>query len=187
MTARLLPILTLLAAGSAAVTPVLAQDMGAYVGASAGNTSFDGPGVSGSTSLTSDDKDKGVKVYGGFQFNRNFALEFGYVDLGTLRQSGTPGPFTIQYDVSGITTAAVGIIPLGGNFALFGKAGVIIESIDKKTTGPVNVTTKDGSALMAGAGVRFNFNRHVGLQVEWEHFGGDITVDFVSAGVRYKF
>jgi OOP family OmpA-OmpF porin len=179
--------LFLMAALLIAAAPTHAQDKGGYLGASAGNTKFDGPGISGSTSLTQDDKDSGFKIFGGYQFNRNLAVEVGYYDLGTLKQSGTPGPFTVQYDLSGIAGAAVGILPLGGGFALFGKAGVIIESIDKKTTGPVNVTTNDGAAFMAGVGARWNFTRRLGVQVEWERFGGDLTVDFVSAGLRFNF
>ena len=180
-------LLMLLAAAGAVAVPALAQDKGGYAGASAGNTSFDGPGVSGSSSLTQDDKDSGFKIWGGYQFNRNLAVEAGYVDLGTLVQTGTPGPFRIEYGVTGVTGAAVGILPLSRGFSLFGKAGLIVESIDQKTTGPVRVTTKDGLALMIGVGGRYDITRRFGVQVEWEHFDGDLTVDFLSAGVRYRF
>src|SRR3954469_6849620 len=95
----------LLAAAGLAAAPVLAQDSGGYIGASAGNTRFDGPGVSGSSSLTQDDTDSGFKIWSGYQFNRNFAVEVGYVDLGSLVQTGTPGPFRIEYGVTGVTGA----------------------------------------------------------------------------------
>jgi OmpA-OmpF porin, OOP family len=189
MTAGRFFVAVLIAAAGVTASPaVLAQDRSVYyVGASAGTTSLDGPGVSGATSLTQDDQDTGVKIYGGYQFNRNLAVEVGYVDLGTLKQAGTPGPFTVQYDVAGVTAAAVGILPLSGGFSLLGKAGLIFETIDTKTTGPVAVTTNGGAALLVGVGARYDVTRKFGVQVEWEHFDGDITVDFVSAGVRFKF
>lgn len=41
------------------------------------------------TSITNDDPDTGYKLFGGYQFNKNFALEGGYFDLGKFGFTAT--------------------------------------------------------------------------------------------------
>jgi OOP family OmpA-OmpF porin len=166
---------------------VLAQDIGWYMGAAVGQSKFDAPGVIGATSITTDDKDTGFKIYGGYQLSRSLAVEVGYVDFGTISQRGTPGPFTISYDLTGLTVAAVGTMPLNGNFSLFGKAGLIALDISASKTGPVTVVTENGTEFLVGLGGRYNLNRNLAIQAEWEYFGGDLKTNFLSIGLRYKF
>ena len=63
-----------------------------YLGLSAGqsNSKFDEPRIAGSllapgvsiTSQSDDTRGKAFKLFGGYQFNRNLALEAGYFNLG---------------------------------------------------------------------------------------------------------
>lgn len=168
-------------------TPVLAQDTGWYFGVSVGQSKFDVPGVAGVTTLSTEDDDMGWKIYGGYQFNKHLAVEVGYHDFGGFTQSGTPGPFNVQGDVTGVSAAAVGILPLNPSFSLFGKAGLIFLDISSTASGPLVVTAEDGTELLVGVGARYNFNRNVGIQLEWEYFGGDLKTNFLSLGLRYKF
>lgn len=180
LTSALLSVACLLSA------PAPAQDIGWYMGGAFGQSIFDAPAVANATSLTTDGNDIGIKIYGGYQFNRTWAIEFGYADFGTVSQRGTPGPFTISYDVSGLTVAAVGTMPLQNNFSLFGKAGLVLLDISPSATNAI-VTTKDGAEILIGAGGRYQLNRNLALQAEWEYFGGDLSTNFLSIGLRYKF
>src|SRR5205085_4251234 len=59
---------------------------GWYVGGNLGraSTDFDAPApvVPPGVGFNEDDTDTAGKLFGGYQFHRNFALEFGYYDLG---------------------------------------------------------------------------------------------------------
>jgi OOP family OmpA-OmpF porin len=54
------------------------SEAGWYVGASLGQSQVD---VDCSGTTTCDDKDSAWKIFGGYQFNRNFSVELGYTDL----------------------------------------------------------------------------------------------------------
>src|ERR1700674_1823794 len=82
-----------LAAFAAALSPTaFADDAGWYAGAKAGQSRAkidDGRIANGllgdgftSTSISNEDHHFGFKVFGGYEFNRYFALEGGYFDLG---------------------------------------------------------------------------------------------------------
>ncbi|HWR72834.1 MAG TPA: outer membrane beta-barrel protein, partial [Nitrospirota bacterium] len=57
----------------------LAQGPGLYIGAGAGMSEIDSPG----DYADFDDTDTAVKVFMGYAFNKGFALEAGYADLGS--------------------------------------------------------------------------------------------------------
>src|SRR3990167_9513078 len=64
-------------------------------------------------SINNDNRDTGFKLYGGYKFNRNFALEGGYFDLGkfgftapTVPAGTLPGSIKLR----GINLDAVGIL-----------------------------------------------------------------------------
>ena len=81
---------------------------GFYAGAGFGTTKigddeFDGTGI--------DDSDTGFKVFGGYDFNENFAVEVGYFDFGEA--SGETSAATASVvGVSGLSASAVGRLPV---------------------------------------------------------------------------
>lgn len=85
--------------------PAIAQG---YIGAGAGITTSDlcngisGPGVN------CDDEDTGLKIFGGYKFTPNFAVEGAWIDLGEVSASGPGGSATAEAD--GFQIAAVGNI-----------------------------------------------------------------------------
>ena len=84
--------LSLLTLALMAAPFAMAQDAGWYGGANVGRTqaSIDDAritsGLLGSglttTSIEDNDRDRGYKLFGGYQYNKNFAVEAGYFDLG---------------------------------------------------------------------------------------------------------
>jgi OOP family OmpA-OmpF porin len=166
------------------------QDVGLYIGGAFGMSSFD-MDTTGITNPRVDDSDSGFKLYGGYQFNRNLAVEVGYVDFGSVGIGGSIGgiPFNGNIDVTAMTVAAVGTLPLNESFSLLGKAG--IWNWDAKASVAALGTTGNGSSSgtdpFFGVGLRYNINRNLGVQLEVEQYSGDDSITYTSLGLRYKF
>ena len=173
--------------------PAAAQqsDAGWYIGGSYGMTSFD-IDTAGITSPSLDDSDSGFKIFGGFQFTKNWGMEFGYVDFGKAGLAGSVFgiPFTSDVGVTAFTFAGTGTLPLSENFALLGKVG--LANWDAK----VNVSTgigagsdsESGTDMFYGIGARYSFNKNLSVQVEFEQFETDAdSASMTSVGLRYKF
>ena len=172
--------------------PAVAQqsDAGWYIGGSYGMTTFDISGVPAGVSV--DDSDSGFKIFGGFQFTKNWGAEVGYVDFGKAGISGSVLgiPFTSDVGVTAFTFAGTGTLPLSENFALLGKVG--LANWDAK----VNVSTgigagsasESGTDMFYGIGARYSFNKNLSVQVEFEQFETDAdSASMTSVGLRYKF
>jgi OOP family OmpA-OmpF porin len=94
------------------------QDRGWYVGGSIGQSDVDVDCLG-----SCDTKDTAWKIFGGYQVNRNFALEIGYTDLGEISDN-VPGVFSETAESSAWELVGVGSLPVANNFSLHGKIGV---------------------------------------------------------------
>jgi OOP family OmpA-OmpF porin len=133
------------------------------------------------SALATEQSSTAFKGFGGYRFNKNFAVEGGLASLGRFTATRTyTGPVngTLKADIAviGSYANAVGIIPLGEHFEVFGKGGLIVTgtTADLSTTG--GVTTLTGATtvvsiragLHVGAGMEVRFDRKIGLMVEYE-------------------
>jgi OOP family OmpA-OmpF porin len=176
-----------------------APAQGIYIGASAGTSSFDSDITTGLvTSGTVDKESSGYKIYVGYEFNQNFAVDVSYVDLGSAAYSGSyfGTPVTNgTVDVWGLNLSAVGTLPLNSTFAVFGRVGLFAwEAKAKDTTGGVPFSdVVSGGDFSFGAGLNVRFSKNLSARVEWERFGltgydFDLgNADMLSAGIVYKF
>ena len=171
------------------------------VGAGNFDTSLAGAGATGIAS-SFDDTDTAYKLQLGYQFNPNFAIEGGWVDLGRGVYSGSyiGGTAGGRWKASGWNLAALGIMPLGPSFSLFAKAGTIDAKVERSlnASGPAaaasgSVSSTDWKANY-GVGAMYSVNPKLGLRLEWERFhdlgngpAGQGNVDLWSVGVAYKF
>jgi len=195
---------TIAIAGLAATAPVLAQDTGFYVGAGLGwvDWSIDNStalAIPGLTSFSSDNSSTGWKIYGGYQFHRNFGVEAGYVDLGSIGVRGTATvggvntTFAGDADVTAWTLALTGTLPMNQQFDLTGKLGFYNWDAGGGVAGAApgisaGLGASDtGTDFLGGLGVRYNINKNVGIGAEWEYFGGSDKANFYSINLRYKF
>lgn len=142
------------------------------------------------TSVTScDEKDSAWKLFGGYQFNRNFALEASYFDYGNASASfsvlGTP--LGINGDASAFGIAAVGILPLANQFSLFGKVGLLRTEVEISGSGGAFADTDSDSetGLHFGVGVMFNLGRF-SIRAEWER-NDEAEIDMISLGAQIRF
>lgn len=158
-----------------------------------------------------DDNDTGYKIQAGYKFNENLAVEGGYVDLGRLNYNAElgmtntilGGSASETLDAYGFNIEAVGILPLGAGFSLFGKAGAILAVVktDVSATasglnGSVSLEdddTKTSFKPAAGVGAAFDLNETLSVRVEYERFfdlksaDGDGDIDLASIGLVARF
>lgn len=171
------------------------QDVGFYLGGSLGYSALDfdtgGLAAAGMTTLTSDDNDWGWKLFAGYQFHRNWAVEGGYYDLGNYNASGvvtgTATPANVSLKVKGWGLMAVGILPLQQNFSLFAKLGGFwSDSSASATAGPFSAAVGDSNSdWLGGVGMSYNISRNLAVRAEAELIGSD--VQFYSIGLQFKF
>jgi OOP family OmpA-OmpF porin len=184
-----------LAAGAA-----WSQDRGFYVGGSLGKSDMKDhcEGVS----ISCDKTDKAWKIFGGYQMNRNIAIEAGYTDLGETKASGVQGGVAVNGNVSAKVweLAGVGMMPLGRDLSLYAKLGVYHASTDSQASAAVPGFSTSGSQsdtntdFTVGFGVQVSILRNLAARAEWQKYndvGGNNTgktdVDVLSAGILYRF
>lgn len=199
-TGRLLRnVLVGLALASGTVSLAFAQS-GVYLGASIGQSMFsDSCKDEADVVLSScDDKDTGFKVFGGYMFNPNFGVEFGYVNLGEVAASGTflGTPFTAAIETTGFTAHAVGALPLNEQFSLLGKLGLIRWDADAGVSagGVSGSVSEDGTDFALALGAQYNISRSVGVRAEWDFYKdlgnnetGEDDVQLLSVGIVFSF
>ena len=190
-----------------------AADSGWLVGANIGQSSAEiddariaaqlqGAGLA-TTSISDDDTDVAFKVFGGYKFNRHFAVEGGYFNLGKFGYTATTSPAGTQsgsIKLQGLNFDAVGILPFTKKFSGFGRLGLIYaEAKDNfSSTGAVPAPTdpspsKRDLSYKAGLGLQYDITRNVGLRAELERYrindavGNDGDINMASLGVVVMF
>jgi len=189
-----------------------ADDMGWYGGVNVGQSraKIDDGGITSkllgsglaTSSISNDDRDTGYKIFGGYKFNRNFAVEGGYFDLGRFGFSATTVPAgTLNGNIrlKGLNLDAVGILPITEKFSVFGRVGVdYAEARDSFSgTGAVNVLNPNPSKRAAnikfGGGLQYDFTEALAMRLEAERYriddavGNKGDIDLVSVGLVYRF
>jgi len=163
-----------------------------YAGIGAGRTSFDNdlcndveaiPGVGPGSC---DDSDTAWKLFGGYQFNKNIAVEISYIDLGDFSFDNTV--IDIDADVDAFAIDAVGILPLNDMFSLHGRAGIARWDLngDSNILGTTVDFDDNGTDFHYGLGGTFNVTEQIGIRAEWERIE-DVDADIYTANVAFNF
>jgi OOP family OmpA-OmpF porin len=164
-----------------AAAPSLAAEPPWFVAGALGVPQFgDCPG-----GASCDGSDLAYKVYGGYRFNRYFALEAGYTDLG--KNTATAGDSITEVKPRGITTHVVGSWPFAERWSALGRLGLIYG--DTKVTGTAGTRNEKGTEFAWGVGLQFDFTHEVAVRLEWERFrfGSESDVDAITLGVVARF
>lgn len=168
----------------ALAAPALAQDVpGLYIGGAVGQSEADGDCPAG---FSCDFKDSSWKVFGGYHFNRNFALEGFYANVGEIQLQS--GAVTATGEMTAFGVTAIGVLPLGERFSLFGKAGLSFteQKFSASAPGFTAGDSDDGTEFIFGFGGFINIIPRLAIRLEWERFQ-DSEVDVLSVGVQYRF
>jgi OOP family OmpA-OmpF porin len=204
--------LGLIALAVAITWPAFAdEDSGWYGGAAVGPTraKIDDPKITstllgaGLTPTISDrNRDHGFKLFGGYQINRNFALEGSYFDLGQFGFTATtvpPGSLRGDIRLKGLALDGLGILPLASGFSVFGRLGLnYAQARDQfATTGAVSLANLNPSKSQVnwkyGVGLMYALNESLSIRLETERYrvndavGNRGHVDLVSLGLLYRF
>lgn len=126
------------------------------------------------------------KIFGGYQINRNFAVEFGYTDLGdTDVASGVPGIPNVNLEATAWELIGVGKFPVANQFSIYGLAGFARIEAEASVFG---VSASDTSTeLTYGIGAQYDFSPKVGLRAQLQWYDTDETADVMSVGVVVRF
>jgi OOP family OmpA-OmpF porin len=154
------------------------------------------------TSIDNEDRKFAFKSFGGYEFNRYFALESGFFDLGRFgfRADTLPaGSLHGETKIMGANFDAVGSLPIGDRFSLFARAGGIYAKSKDSFIGTGAVAVLDSSPrkwygdYKYGVGAQYDFTRFLGIRLEAERYRVDDAVrnkgdiDLYSAGLILKF
>lgn len=145
---------------------------------------------SGSEDFDADDDDNVFKGFVGYEFNRYFATEAFYSDLGRVRLEGNDIASTdLESQAYGVSL--VGKLPITQWFELFAKAGMAKWETDVDgNLGSASTDLKDNDGVdpVYGAGAQFNFNPLL-VRAEYERydFDSDYQVDAFTASVGWQF
>lgn len=211
---------TLIALAIVAVTSVAhAQQAPFYIGASFGQATADLNNVENdlasdlraigltNVQVSSDDTDTAWKIFAGWQANPYLALETGYVDFGKANISASGTALNTRVNASGTFDAsawyfdAIGHLPIGEAFSIFGKAGIAYTWTDATASasgGGVTASSsasENGFAPKLGIGARYNFSKNLGVRAEYEYYfnvgdsatTGETDIGMWSVGLTAHF
>jgi len=167
---------TLAAVLLAGASVAQAQDSGFYAGVGAGQALVD--------ERAYDDEDTAFSVFGGYQFHRNFALEAGYSDFGSLE----PDAAGTDLELTSASLTAVGILPFTERFSGYAKAGFQRWELDRAIPGLTGTAKDDGTDPVYGLGLQYRFSDLVALRGEYTRSEvEDLDVDAAQVQVRFDF
>ncbi len=205
-------LLGLASLGVMIATPALSQDTPHYYGGvsagqsktetdASGLTSGLLPGVSAASSSV-DQKDTAYKLFGGYQFNRNFAIEGGYFNLGHNSFNAVTSPAgTLAGDtkVQGLNLDLVGTLPLTERLSALARVGAqhawskSSHSGSGAAAGVASSGKRDDGGYKVGLGLQYEFNPSMWVRGELERYrlkdavGQHANVDLVSVSLVFPF
>ena len=153
--------------------------------------------------IVNEDKiDLGYKLYTGYEFNRNLALEAGYFDLGEFNFDSITGPvgsLSTNMKIRGFNLDLIGRAPITDKFSAFARLGVNY-ALTQDTFNAGGAAAGFGGKLSerqanpkAGVGLEYAFNDAFSMRLEAERYRIDDAVvhknnvDLYSVGFVYHF
>jgi len=206
-----LAILCLVSGASMAVSLPAVADSNWYAGVGIGKAEADvsdssvsqrllGAAATGITSSV-DDGDTAYKVTVGYNYNKYFSVEGGYINFGNFdidasgSDLGQPIVGSFDADTDGFSIAAVGKWPIANQFSLIGKVGAYYWNSDVDVNvvqSGVPVATAsvddDGTDFFYGVGAQYDFNKF-SVRAEYEIYNDIIEEDYkvYTLNLLYRF
>ena len=143
------------------------------------------PGVIGSGITGHDNRDGAFRIFGGYQFNRYWALELGYVDLGKFSFTSSiypTGSLNGEIKARGDTLDLVGTLPITDNFSVIGRLGAHYSRTQAAFNGTGNAAFVNSNRsnrktnMKAGAGLQYAFSPAFMVRAEGERYKLDDPV-----------
>lgn len=174
-------------------TQVHAQDTRYYAGVTTGSSKASLSNSAGDR-YTSTNHPIPLKVYGGAELTRHFAVEAGYAGATGKHEfdQGLTGQGTPEFSSQVAYAAVKATMPVSDTFDVFGKAGVAYSRYEMEGAGIGNFKVS-AAKPMAGVGVAYKVSDKFALTLELEHYGKvreegvSITQNRIHAGVKFGF
>jgi OOP family OmpA-OmpF porin len=163
-------------------------------------------GLVTNSTTTADETETGYKLYGGYRFHPNFAVEAGYFNLGTFGFTTlTTGPAATlsgrAKSDNGFNVDLVGFISVSEELSWFARIGVQTSktSVSLVGIGPAGTasisTSETATNFKFGSGFEYFFSKNIGVRAEYERYrvpggisdGNKVELDLLSAGVVVRF
>ncbi|MDG0996797.1 MAG: outer membrane beta-barrel protein [Gammaproteobacteria bacterium] len=165
-----------------------------YIGAGVGQLKVDKSFCKMFEDTTScDRKDTSFKFFVGYQFNKYFSTEVGYVGLGEISQKDSTG-WTGEREVDGLMLHGVFSYPFTDKISVNAKVGIY--SLNRQDTGSGGIFAKakndeDVSEISLGIGLAYDLKNGFALRAEWEKIAveesSDDGFDLITASLLYSF
>lgn len=170
----------------------LSQESAVYLGASIGEAQFRKT-CDGATIGTCDSSDTAYRLYGGYHFGPNAAIEVGYASYGELLVD-TP-LVAVEATLKAFDISFVPAYRFSERFGIFGRFGIYRSQLELHGFGPTPANESEhNTGLTWGAGLRFHFGSKAAVRAEYQRLdkvGGASTgkdnVDFLSLGLEMSF
>jgi len=162
-----------------------------YIGVSFGQSKFKDACSGLPAGFSCDENGTAWKLFGGYQFNPNLAVEVAFTDLGKADATSPAGNASLKataWEIDG-----VGSWPVMAPLSLYGKLGLY--SATKEVTGLANSAKDTNASVTFGLGVRYDMTANLAARAEWQRYdkvGGNDTgdktnIDMWNIGVLWKF
>lgn len=163
--------------------PALAAPPQSYFTFGAARGGYDATAPAGCTLTSANDAATGGSLGVGYAFGEHLALEFGFINLGTLDATAAcPGPTTVVITApdSGLQLSGVLRLPFGDagdtrGAALFGRLGGFSWSENAQS----------GVEPIIGLGLEWRFDFNTALRVEYDDLGDGL--DTVQLTLRWDY
>ena len=154
------------------------------------------------TAIEDNDRHFAYKIFGGYEFNKYFALEAGYFDLGKFGFIANTAPasgLTGRTKLNGENIDAVGTLPFTDKFSAFARIGYTYSYAKDDFAGYGAVIVQNpernnhSSGHKFGVGLQYALTESFGLRAEAERYrvndamGNKGDVDLYSAGAVFRF
>ncbi len=177
-----------LAIGATASGYATAADNMFYIGMGLGQSrpNFDTTGTVSGIGTQFNSSDGAYKVYGGYQFHKNFSVEGTWINLGTYDSNRAN-----QVEIAGWGISLVGHVPLAKDFTLLGRLGENRMRLKRNPVGTADNSWSPGF----GVGLKYDFNASISARAEFERFlkmGSNVTTintdaNVYTIGLSYQF
>lgn len=202
-TVAILGLAAALVAGPAAAQS--ADPSGIYLGGSLGRSQY--KDTCKNLFIPCEDQDTAWRFFGGYQFNRNWALELGYGDFGEATASGdipAGGSAAMKQHSYAFDLSGIGSLYLTERLSLFGRLGLYMGRTTRDvefSNFPAVNDSKTNSGFTFGAGLGYNLGP-LGVRLEWQRYdnigtnqnsaiqgqpSGTDEVDVFSLGLLFRF
>jgi OmpA-OmpF porin, OOP family len=162
------------------LAPVSSALAEGYFGVSAGNFEED----------ITEESDTALKIFAGVKLTPALALEISHIQLGEFA-AGDPAFVSADIELSALTAALVGFVPLGPQSAVFAKFGLSRWEAEGEVCvfGTCETGDDSGTDPMFGVGLQLGLNRTTNLRIEYEKFEADDEDlgTLLSVGLSFDF